>query len=192
MAFLRHRLRQVIYFQIGNRYSSVASRHDSHANYILESLTSNKNIFVEKPLAINEDEIKNIENFLTNKDNESRLMIGFNRRFAKHSIIAKKLLQKTINPKSFIMTVNAGQIPKDNWVHDKKIGGGRIIGEACHFVDLMRFFVGEPIKSFQVMNIGNDGQMVVNDKVAITLSFQDGSFGTINYLANGSSFQKKE
>ena len=170
----------------------IASRHDSHANYILKSLTSNKNIFVEKPLAINEDEIKNIENFLTNKDNESRLMIGFNRRFAKHSIIAKKLLQKTINPKSFIMTVNAGQIPKDNWVHDKKIGGGRIIGEACHFVDLMRFFVGEPIKSFQVMNIGNDGQMVVNDKVAITLSFQDGSFGTINYLANGGSSFPKE
>ena len=158
----------------------------------MDSLKTQKHIFVEKPLAIKIDDIRKIEDFYNQNNVTSKLMLGFNRRFARHSIIAKNLLNKVKQPKTFIITVNAGEVPKDSWLHDKEIGGGRIIGEACHFVDLLRFFVGEPIKSFQTINLSNSGKNIVNDKASISLSFEDGSFGVIHYLANGGPSYPKE
>ena len=121
------------------------------------------------------------------------LMVGFNRRFAPHIVKMKALLDSTGEPKSFIITVNAGAIPADHWTQDGEVGGGRIIGEGCHFIDLMRFLVGYPIASHQAFMIGHTpGMTVRDDKVSITLTFVDGSFGTIHYLANGGKAFPKE
>jgi predicted dehydrogenase len=105
----------------------------------------------------------------------------------------KDLLSKQKSPKSIIITVSSGEIPKDHWVHDNLIGGGRIIGEGCHFIDLMRHLVGHSIEDFQATMIGGGRDNEVReDKVSITLSFKDGSFGTIHYLANGGNEYPKE
>lgn len=105
----------------------------------------------------------------------------------------KELLNAHTTPKTVIMTVNAGSIPADHWVQDINVGGGRIIGEACHFIDLMRFLVGHSITGYQSMMMGDaPGIDIRNDKVTINLSFADGSFGSIHYLANGGSSFPKE
>jgi predicted dehydrogenase len=105
----------------------------------------------------------------------------------------KNLLSTICEPKSFIMTMNVGAIPKDHWTQQIDIGGGRIIGEACHYIDLMRFLAGHKVVSVQARRMGNNaGQQIVEDKAAIILGFEDGSFGTINYLANGSKTFPKE
>jgi predicted dehydrogenase len=120
-------------------------------------------------------------------------MVGFNRRFAPHIVKMKKLLDIHNSPKTIIMTINAGAIPANHWVQNFSVGGGRIIGEACHFIDLMRFLVGHKITGYQSMMIGNvPGVEVRSDKITINLSFADGSFGTIHYLANGGSSFPKE
>ena len=98
------------------------------------------------------------------------------------------------DPKSFVMLMNAGAIPADHWTQNPAVGGGRIIGEACHYIDLMRYLVGRPIVSVQARCMGNThAETVTEDKSSITLGFEDGSFGTIHYLANGAaSFAKEE
>ncbi len=122
-----------------------------------------------------------------------QLMVGFNRRFAPQVQKMKTLLASVTEPKSFIMTMNAGAIPASHWTQDALVGGGRIIGEACHFIDLMRFLAGSPIVSLQVRRMGNAPSMeVTEDKASITLGFADGSFGTIMYLANGAASFPKE
>jgi predicted dehydrogenase len=115
-------------------------------------------------------------------------MVGFNRRFAPQVQKIKSLLSAVGGPKSFIMTVNAGAIPMDHWTQDVEIGGGRIIGEACHFIDLLRFLSGSPITGWQ--SIGMD--CLTKDTVSVQLQFADGSIGTIHYLANGSKAFPKE
>lgn len=121
------------------------------------------------------------------------LMVGFNRRFAPQVQKMKALLSGVREPKSFIMTMNAGAIPPDHWTQDRAIGGGRIIGEACHFIDLMRFLAGSPIVSVQARRMGDaPGVAVTEDKAALILGFADGSFGTIHYLANGAASFPKE
>ena len=120
-------------------------------------------------------------------------MVGFNRRFAPHIVKIKSLLESKSEPKSVIMTVNAGAIPKDHWTQAPDVGGGRIVGEGCHFIDLMRFLIGHSITSHQAVMIGAvPGVEVRDDKVSINLSFADGSFGTIHYLANGGKAFPKE
>ncbi len=120
-------------------------------------------------------------------------MVGFNRRFAPHIQKMKELLTTVTAPKAFIMTINAGSIPADHWTQDAQIGGGRIIGEACHFIDLMRFLAGTPITSVQACGMGDTpGARTPEDKATITLGFADGSFGSVHYLANGSSRFPKE
>jgi len=105
----------------------------------------------------------------------------------------KALLQAVKEPKSFIMTMNAGAIPANHWTQDNAVGGGRIIGEACHFIDLMRFLAGSPIVSIQARRMGDaPGMVITEDKASITLGFEDGSFGTILYLANGAASFPKE
>jgi predicted dehydrogenase len=104
----------------------------------------------------------------------------------------KELLTGRAEPKSFIMTVNAGEIPADHWAQDPATGGGRVIGEACHFIDLLRFLAGAPIVGHNATFMGAQAGMVTNDKASITLSFADGSFGVVHYLANGSKAFPKE
>jgi predicted dehydrogenase/threonine dehydrogenase-like Zn-dependent dehydrogenase len=174
---------------------AIATRHNSHAKQVIESLSNGKNVFVEKPLAITLEEIDLINDAYSSANNSThvRLMVGFNRRFAPHIVKMKDLLTKQKSPKSIIITVNAGEIPKDHWVQDNFIGGGRIIGEGCHFIDLMRHLVGHSIKNFQAIMIGGvlDNE-IREDKVSISLTFKDGSFGTIHYLANGGNEYPKE
>ena len=174
----------------------IATQHNTHADLVVKSLQAGKNVFVEKPLALTLEELDEIEKaYLANLDkgNNSRLMVGFNRRFAPHVQKMHSLLQATTAPKSFIYTVNAGAIPADTWVQDPKVGGGRIIGEVCHFIDLLRFLAGQEIVDYSVTTMGAvPGVEVPEDKVSITLSFRDGSFGTIHYLANGGKAFPKE
>jgi predicted dehydrogenase len=119
--------------------------------------------------------------------------VGFNRRFAPQIQKIKALLATVPEPKSLIMTVNAGEIPPDHWTQDPAIGGGRIIGEGCHFVDLLRFLAGSPIVGHQATSIGQaPGIAIRGDKTSFTLRFADGSFGTVHYLANGHKAYPKE
>jgi predicted dehydrogenase len=166
----------------------ITTRHDSHAKLVIESLNSGKNTFVEKPLALNHDELNKIQSSIVGNQS-SILMVGFNRRFAPHIVKMKSLLEVRKQHKSFIFTINAGSIPADHWAQDPEVGGGRIIGEACHFIDLMRFLSGSPIVEWSVQNMGDD---TLKDKVTINLSFKDNSFGSIHYLANGSKRFPKE
>jgi len=120
-------------------------------------------------------------------------MVGFNRRFAPHIHKVKQLLDRTNSPKSCIMTVNAGEVPPDHWTHDPQIGGGRIIAEGCHFIDLLRFLVGQTIEQVHMMGLGAAaGDTLRDDQVTCTLTFADGSCGTIHYLANGHKTFPKE
>jgi predicted dehydrogenase len=121
------------------------------------------------------------------------LMVGFNRRFAPQVVKMKALLAQVRAPKSFIMTVNAGAIPADHWTQQPDVGGGRIVGEACHFIDLLRHLAGSRIvdHSAAALGAGEAGE-VGSDKVAIGLRFEDGSIGTIHYLANGHKAVPKE
>jgi predicted dehydrogenase len=120
-------------------------------------------------------------------------MVGFNRRFAPQVVKMKALLETVAEPKSFVMTVNAGEIPADHWTQDPEVGGGRIIGEACHFIDLLRHLAGAPIVRHHAVALGrHPGLAVTEDKAMITLEFADGSVGTIHYLANGHKAFPKE
>ena len=119
-------------------------------------------------------------------------MVGFNRRFSPLVQTASDLLAKTHEPKSLVMTVNAGAIPPDVWVHDPEIGGGRIVGEGCHFIDLLRHLAGAPVQSMDVAALNYGDVPVTPDRVQITLKFEDGSIGTVLYLANGHKGFPKE
>lgn len=175
---------------------AIVTRHNSHANFVVDALKAGKNVFVEKPLAItlsDLDKVKDAYKEALSLDKPPRLMVGFNRRFSPQIQKMKQLLTMVNEPKSFIMTMNAGAIPVHHWTQDLNVGGGRIIGEACHFIDLMRFLAGAEITSVQCQRIGNvDSVDVTEDKAAIILGFADGSFGTIHYLANGAASFPKE
>jgi len=173
----------------------VVTRHDSHAQYVLDAVNAGKHIFVEKPLCLSIKELEDITsayNDMLLDGNAPLLMVGFNRRFAPQVQKIKELLSEVTEPRSFIMTVNAGEISADHWTQDLEIGGGRIIGEACHFIDLLRFLAGAPITYHSATFIGAKPGMVSSDKVSISLSFADGSFGTVHYLANGNKSFPKE
>jgi predicted dehydrogenase len=174
---------------------AIVTRHNLHAPQVIDALNTGRHVFVEKPLALALDEIEQIDKAYQkiNKSNKVKLMVGFNRRFAPHIIKMKELLSSHHSPKSIIMTVNAGAIPAEHWVQDILVGGGRIVGEGCHFIDLMRHLVGHSIVDFTATMMGNaPGVGVREDKASITLSFTDGSLGTILYLANGGSAFPKE
>lgn len=168
----------------------IATRHDSHARLVVQALEANKHVFVEKPLAVTMEQLKTV--YQTAKQHpDHHLMVGFNRRFSPFSQKLKKALQERGDPLSVIITVNAGHIPKEHWVHDPAMGGGRIVGEGCHFIDLARFLVGAPITS--IFALSTDGHSETDeDKTMILLSFKDGSQAAIHYLANGHQRFPKE
>ena len=177
----------------------IATRHDSHADLVCDALAAGKHVFVEKPLCLTHEQLDRIAVAYSaaqesaGADAGSLLMVGFNRRFSPYVQRIKSLIQGASQPKSFVMTVNAGRIPADHWAHDPLIGGGRVLGEGCHFVDLLRYLADAPVASFTVASMGaSDGVANPDDKAVFTLSFADGSFGTVHYLGNGNKAFPKE
>ncbi len=174
----------------------IATRHESHARLVCQGLRARKHVFVEKPLCLTLDELQQIQaaySLLLTAHSPPILMVGFNRRFAPHVRKIKSLLSTVKEPKVMVMTVNAGAISSDHWTQNPVIGGGRIIGEACHFIDLLRFLVDAPIRGHQSISIGRSSATnVAEDKASITLQFEDGSIGTILYVANGHKSFPKE
>jgi predicted dehydrogenase len=169
--------------------------HHLHARFVVETLEAGKHAFVEKPLAMNRDQLEKIRQTLANaRDQEGEpltVTVGFNRRFSPHGVRLKSLLTGRSEPLCMSMTVNAGMISAEHWTQDPDRGGGRIIGEACHFIDLMVFLTGSPVSRVAAMRVG-EGPTVRDDKMTIALSFADGSVGSINYFANGSKSYPKE
>lgn len=170
----------------------IATRHDAHARQVLAALAADKHVFCEKPLCLTLDELADIEAEAAARPNQ-RLMVGFNRRFAPQVTKMTALLGTVSGPKSFIMTVNSGAIPASHWTQDPVVGGGRIIGEVCHFIDLLRHLAGAPIVRLHAVALGRHPVLTVtDDKVSIMLEFADGSVGTVHYLANGDRNFPKE
>lgn len=164
----------------------ITTRHDSHARLVCDALRAGKHVFVEKPLALHMEELAEIKAASTL--GKSLVMVGFNRRFAPQVQKMKELLRFVAGPKAFVMTVNAGAIPANHWTQDREVGGGRIIGEACHFIDLLRFLAGTSIVHHTSLGMKSP----TGDTVTINLCFFDGSLGTVHYLANGSKSFPKE
>jgi predicted dehydrogenase/threonine dehydrogenase-like Zn-dependent dehydrogenase len=170
----------------------ITTRHSSHADLVCKALKAGKNVFVEKPLALTLEEVDKIETVYKGlKGSKPLLMIGFNRRFSPFVQKMKELLDSTSAQKSFIMTVNPGEIPPEHWTQDLKEGGGRIIGEGCHFIDLLRYLVGSKIIRHEFVGF-KQSSLAQSDCGSISLGFEDGSFGVIHYLANGHRSFPKE
>lgn len=169
----------------------ITTRHNSHAQLVEESLLSGKNVFVEKPLAINSTQLDKLIGVYLDQDthNFKTLTVGFNRRFSPHSQKIKLALGNQLM--NVVITINAGSIPSNVWVHDMESGGGRIIGEACHFIDLITFYTGSKIKSVCMNSLGTNPKENT-DNATILLKFENGSTGVINYFANGSKAYPKE
>ncbi len=172
---------------------AIVTQHNSHASFVVKALDAGKHVFVEKPLAITTEELDAVESAYNKAGGKYSLMVGFNRRFSPQVQKMKKLISAVKEPKSFIMTMNAGAIPGEHWTQKNDVGGGRIIGEACHFIDLMRFLSGSEIVSIQARRMGDThSQSISEDKASITLGFADGSHGTVHYFANGAASFPKE
>ena len=171
----------------------IGTQHNLHARQTIDAINAGKHVFVEKPIAMSHDEIDAIEGALRETEDNLKVMVGYNRRFSPHVQKIKDLLDKKRVPKAFIMTMNAGEIPADHWTQDPAIGGGRIIGEACHYIDLMRYLADSPITKFVATRMGDvDGVEIAEDKAIIALNFEDGSVGSIHYFANGGKSFPKE
>jgi predicted dehydrogenase/threonine dehydrogenase-like Zn-dependent dehydrogenase len=171
----------------------VTTRHHLHARQVSAALNSGKNVFCEKPLCLNEDELHDIVRAYENQQagRKPLLMVGFNRRFAPLALRLKTFLRGIHEPLALHYRVNAGFIPADHWLNDPKQGGGRVIGEVCHFVDFLSFLVGSAPVEVEARSLANPGKYS-NDNVIGSLRFADGSQGTISYLANGDKSYSKE
>lgn len=167
----------------------ILTRHDTHAPLVLRALDAGKHVFVEKPLALTESEVESISRALDRSDRI--LTVGFNRRFAPLAQALQRQLASHAGPAALIVTVNAGALPRDHWTQDPLVGGGRIIGEASHFVDLARFLLRTPIRDVRVVAAQQDGR-VQEDVTHLSLLFANGSTAAVHYLANGSATFPKE
>lgn len=167
----------------------ITTRHNQHASLAIDALNSGKNVFVEKPLALNLQELEKIKT-VYEKSGKS-LTVGFNRRFSPHAVQIKKLLGSNTGPINIIATMNAGFIPENVWVHDLVVGGGRIVGEACHFIDLITYLSGSLVESV-CMNALGDNPKQNTDNASILLKYKNGSNAVINYFSNGSKAYSKE
>lgn len=169
----------------------IATRHDSHAGLVCRALEAGKHVFVEKPLALRTEELVAIAEAQAKaaaSGSAPMVMVGFNRRFSPLVRKMKALLAGVTGPKAFVMTVNAGAIPASHWTQDRDQGGGRIIGEGCHFLDLLRHLAGSPVAGWSASRM----RAPTADTVTIELRFEDGSIGSVHYLANGSKSFPKE
>lgn len=175
----------------------ITTRHDLHASMTLQALRAGKHVLVEKPLCLSRDELEEIRSFFSSTKNQEprtknalpTLTVGFNRRFSPHVRKMKSLLGKTPGAMNVVATFNAGAIPGDHWIHDPQVGGGRIVGEACHFIDLITFLTGSHIVSVCASAMADAG---TKDNVSIFLRFENGSHGVVNYFSNGNKSCPKE
>jgi predicted dehydrogenase len=165
----------------------IATRHNSHAKFIIEALKHNKHVFVEKPMALSIEDLNKI--IQVEGESTGSVTVGFNRRFSPHIQAIKKSLGSF--PMNIVATMNAGFIPESVWVHDMEVGGGRIIGEACHYFDVCVYLTGSLIESVCMQAMGNNPQENT-DNASILLKFQNGSTAVVNYFANGSKSYSKE
>jgi predicted dehydrogenase/threonine dehydrogenase-like Zn-dependent dehydrogenase len=168
----------------------ITTNHDSHAGLVCRGLSAKKHVFVEKPLALTREELNRVGQAVESNP-ELQLAVGFNRRFSPHVEHAKKLLGGRANPIAINILVNAGDIPANHWVHDPAIGGGRIIGEGCHFIDLAVHLSGSLVKQVSAQQMGSQAALA-DDKMALSLQMEDGSVASITYFANGSKAFPKE
>ena len=166
----------------------ITTRHNSHADFVIKAIVSGKHVFVEKPICLKLEELNEIEAVYDRSKSKPIIMVGFNRRFSPQILKIRKLLLGTSSPKSFIFNINAGHIDEDHWTQDNDIGGGRVVGEACHFIDLLRFLADSPILDWNQNSMNSNSK----DTLSIGLKFEDGSIGTINYFANGPKSLPKE
>jgi len=167
----------------------IATRHNLHATLCSYAIKSGKNVFVEKPLTLNPEELENLRDTFLSLDFKPHLMVGYNRRFAPFTLDIRKLLN-TEQPKGINIRVNAGSIPSDHWVHDPEVGGGRIIGEGCHFVDLAIFLAGSAVISISASEVQSRENL--HDSFIATMMFRNGSAASITYLSNGHKEVPKE
>jgi polar amino acid transport system substrate-binding protein len=169
----------------------IATPHSLHAEQVILSLKAQKNVFVEKPLAISEEQLLQVMEAKT--VNNFPLMVGFNRRFAPICTEIKNEFSNTGEPFVINIRVNAGFIPKDHWTQIPDIGAGRIIGEMCHFIDLMQFFTNSsPVKVYADCIHSSNEKIKTDDNIAIVVKFKDGSIGNLIYVANGDKALPKE
>ena len=159
----------------------VTTRHDTHASWTRRALEAGKHVFVEKPLALDAEDLDRIGAALAHSS--AVMCVGFNRRYAPMAVRAREALRARTGPLVVQILVNAGSIPRDHWTQRVEEGGGRIVGEAVHFIDLARFFVGASISSLQVQTARDDRPL--DDVAALQLGFSDGSLASISYLGNG-------
>jgi predicted dehydrogenase/threonine dehydrogenase-like Zn-dependent dehydrogenase len=169
----------------------ITTKHNSHAKFVIEALQADKHVFVEKPLALDYEQLTSIIDTYNEVIGRKSLMVGFNRRFSPHTQAIKKSMGLNPGPINLNLTMNAGFIPKEVWVHDMSIGGGRIIGEACHFLDLCVFLTGSEIVSVCMNGMGENPASNL-DNASILLKFKNGSNAVVNYFANGSKAYSKE
>jgi len=167
----------------------ITTRHNLHAPMTIRALSAGKNVFVEKPLALSKDELHDILDAY--QKGGGTLTVGFNRRFSPFAEKMKALLGSDNSPMNVVATMNAGSIPANVWVHDLNIGGGRIVGEACHFIDLISYLTGSQVQEV-CMNVMGLSPQLNTDNATILLKYQNGSIGVINYFANGSKAYSKE
>ncbi|GHU02726.1 oxidoreductase [Spirochaetia bacterium] len=165
----------------------ITTRHNTHAKMVLDCLNADKNVFVEKPLCLNENELSEI--ITSYHQRNVTVTVGFNRRFSPFAVKMKELLGSS--PMNITATMNAGYIPPEMWVHDLSIGGGRIIGEACHFIDLCSFLSGSKVTSVCMNSMGTH-PAENTDNVSIILKYENGTNAALHYFANGSKTYSKE
>lgn len=161
----------------------IATRHNLHAGIACEALCAGKNVFVEKPLATSEVELAKVYDVA--RESPGILMVGFNRRFSPCAVAAKQWLGNESGSMSIICRVNAGYVPSSSWVQDQEEGAGRIVGELCHFVDLVQYLAGSEVESVWADALGGQQDEVVPDNVHVNLRLRDGSVATIVYTAKG-------
>ena len=166
----------------------ITTKHDSHAEYVIKGLAAGKDVYVEKPLAINEEQLNLIKNYFETVKISNRLFIGFNRRYSPLAQKAKSLVGDA-HDQHIIITINAGKLPGDHWLNDLNTGGGRIVGEACHFFDLMNYFTSSEISEVFASASGSDP---FDRNMTIHLKFKNGCDGVIHYLTNGHRSYPKE
>jgi predicted dehydrogenase/threonine dehydrogenase-like Zn-dependent dehydrogenase len=168
----------------------IATRHDSHAEWTTRALKAGKHVFVEKPLTLTLEELSRVAGALESAP--GIMCVDFNRRFAPHIQIAKDALSDRVGSLVISVTINAGAVPRDHWTQDVATGGGRIVGEACHFIDLCRFLAASPVEELQVVSAKTSAGAIIDDISLLQLSFADGSVATIQYIANGNRRYPKE
>ena len=171
----------------------IGTRHDSHAEFALKALEKGKHVFVEKPLALNMDELEQLKNFYSTQSKPPVVMVGFNRRFSTLSKMVKKAIDKKTSPKLINIRVNAGAIPSDHWTQILDEGGRRLIGEGCHFVDYARFLAGHEQTHFQVSSTQPISSTYnKEDQFCLNIQYADGSLANIQYFSNGDKSIPKE